>query len=90
MTRSLLFATDPTGTLRVVSPGRTPLFEVLAVPGEYSDEEALAIACAVHAAGCLQGLPGAGRPVRITWRALIEKGIACGVLEEKEEQKPSS
>ena len=55
------------------------------MPEEYSDEEALAIAQVVNAAGCLQALAGAGRPVRVTWSALVEKGITFGVLEEKGE-----
>jgi hypothetical protein len=62
------------------------IVEVLSIPEEYSDEAALLIAETVHKAGILETrarVGSRGGPVRITWAALVEKGIAAGVLEEQ-------
>jgi hypothetical protein len=62
------------------------IIEVLAVPDDYPDESALQITDSVHKAGILEvraRVGSRGGPTRITWAALIEKGIAAGVLEEQ-------
>jgi hypothetical protein len=61
------------------------IVEVLAIPEDYTDEAALQITETVHKAGILEGRARAGTrggPVRITWAALVEKGIGAGVLEQ--------
>lgn len=86
MTRSLLFAADAMGALRVASAGQSPLLEVLAIPSDYADADALAIIEAVRSAGVLQMPPGATKPFRITWSAIVERGIASGILAEQDVQ----
>jgi len=86
MTRSLLFAVDAMGGLRIASAGQAPLLEVLAIPSDYADAEALAIIDAVRSEGILQMPPGATKPIRITWSAIVERGIASGVLAEQDVQ----
>jgi len=61
------------------------VFEVLGVPEEYTDEAAQQITETVHKAGVIVGRARTGNrggPIRITWTALVEKGIAAGVLEQ--------
>jgi hypothetical protein len=61
------------------------VIEVLSVPDDYPDEAALQITDTVHKAGILEIRARTGTrggPTRITWAALIEKGIAAGVLEQ--------
>ena len=85
VTRSLYFTTDPTGALALATSMEHAIVEVLAVPDDYPDSAALQITESVHKAGILEGRARTGTrggPVRITWGALIEKGIAAGVLEQ--------
>jgi hypothetical protein len=85
LTRSLYFTTDPAGALTLATSMEHAIVEVLAVPEDYPDSAALQITESVHKAGILDVRARAGTrggPVRITWAALIEKGIAAGVLEQ--------
>lgn len=85
MTRSLYFTTDPAGALALATTMEHAIVEVLAVPEDYPDSAALQITESVHKAGILEVRARAGTrggPVRITWAALIEKGIDAGVLEQ--------
>ena len=85
MTRSLYFTTDPAGALALATTMEHAIVEVLAVPEDYPDLAALQITESVHKAGILEVRARAGTrggPVRITWAALIEKGIDAGVLEQ--------
>jgi hypothetical protein len=85
LTRSLYFTTDPTGALALATTMEHAIVEVLAVPEDYPDAAALQITESVHKAGILEVRARTGTrggPVRITWAALIEKGIAAGVLEQ--------
>ncbi len=63
------------------------ILEVLAVPDDYSDAAVKTIAETVLSSGAIKSRTRTGihgGPVRITWAALVEKGIAAGVLEEKD------
>jgi hypothetical protein len=85
--RFLYFATDETGQLCVASPVQRAIIEVLDIPEDYTDAEALAIIDTVHKARILEPPDhggAAGGPIRITWAALIERGIGAGVLAEEE------
>ena len=85
MTRSLYFTTDPAGALALATTMEHAIVEVLAVPEDYPDTAALQITESVHKAGILEVRARAGTrggPVRITWAALIEKGIDAGILEQ--------
>jgi hypothetical protein len=85
VTRSLYFTADPSGALALATSMEHAIVEVLAVPDDYPDEAALQITETVHKAGILEVRARAGTrggPVRITWAALVEKGIAAGVLEQ--------
>ncbi len=85
MTRSLYFTTDSAGGLALATSMEHAILEVLAVPDDYGDEAALQITETVHRAGALEVRARAGTrggPVRITWAALVEKGIAADVLEQ--------
>ncbi len=64
------------------------VLEVLTIPGDYSDAAVQTIAETVLSSGVIESRARAGTqggPVRITWAALVEKGISVGVLEEKED-----
>lgn len=85
VTRSLFFTADSSGSLGLAKSMEHAVFEVLAIPDDYPDEAALQIAESVHKAGILETRARTGTrvgPVRITWAALVEKGIAAGVLEQ--------
>jgi hypothetical protein len=85
VTRSLYFTADPSGALALATSMEHAIVEVLAVPEDYADETALTITETVHKAGILDVRARAGTrggPVRITWAALVEKGIDAGVLEQ--------
>jgi hypothetical protein len=63
------------------------VLEVLTIPEDYSDAAVQTIAETVLSSGAIEIRRRAGThggPVRVTWAALVEKGIAVGVLEEKE------
>jgi hypothetical protein len=83
--RSLYFALDSSATLSVATSMESAVVEVLSVPEDYTDEAALQIVDSVHKAGILElraRTGSRGGPTRITWAALIEKGISAGVLEQ--------
>ena len=85
--RFLYFTTDETGELCISSTMQSTIIEVLDIPEDYTDVEALAITATVHKACILKASDrggAAGGPVRITWAALVEKGMATGVLAEEE------
>ena len=84
MTRSLYFTTDPAGSIVLATSMEHAIIEVLAIPEDYADEAAQQITESVHKAGILEVRARAGTrggPVRITWAALVEKGIAAGILD---------
>ncbi len=61
------------------------VLEVLSVPDDYTDDSALQIAGIVIKSGVIENRARTGTrggPVRITWEALVERGIAADVLEE--------
>jgi hypothetical protein len=83
--RSLFFTTNPEGSLVLATAMEHAIIEVLAIPEDYPDEAAQQITESVHKAGILEVRARAGSrggPVRITWAALVEKGIAAGLLEQ--------
>ncbi len=85
MTRSLFFTTDDAGALALATSMEHAIIEVLAIPEDYADDAVQQITESVHKAGILDvraRVGTRGGPVRITWAALIEKGIAAGVLEQ--------
>jgi hypothetical protein len=87
VTRSLYFTTQPDGSLALATSMEHAVLEVLAVPEDYTDSAAQQITESVHKAGILVGRARAGTkggPIRITWAALVEKGIAAGLLEQQE------
>jgi len=85
--RSLYFTSEPDGTLGLAAAMEHAVLEVIAVPDDYTDAMAQQIAESVHKAGILEtrARTGArGGPIRITWAALVEKGMAAGVLEQED------
>jgi len=87
MTRTLCFSMElGKSKLRLADSMESAVLEVLTVPEDYSDGAVQAIAEIVFASGAIEGRARAGTrggPVRITWAALVEKGISQGVLEEQ-------
>ena len=86
--RAIYFLTDESGKLCLASTViQHAIIEVLDIPEDYTYVEVLAITDTVYKAGILKA-PGrsgvAGGPVRITWAALVEKGMAAGVLAEED------
>ncbi len=87
MNRSLFFTKEADGTLALATTMEHAILEVLAVPDDYPDTAAQQIADSVYRAGILEARARTGTrggPVRITWAALVEKGIAAGVLENQD------
>jgi hypothetical protein len=85
--RSLYFTSEPDGTLGLAAAMEHAVLEVIAVPDDYTDAAAQQIAESVHKAGILETRARAGArggPIRITWAALVEKGMAAGVLEQED------
>ncbi len=83
MTRTLFFSRAADGKLATASTMEHAVLEVLAVPEDYSDISARQIAESVLSSGAIENRARAGArggPIRITWEALVEKGIAAGVL----------
>jgi len=82
---SLRFTNDSTGNLGLASEVQRAILEVFDVPDEYDSAEVTAIAAAVYEAGIFD-IPRETSPrsLRITWAALVEKGIAAGVLAEQD------
>ncbi|HUJ76797.1 MAG TPA: hypothetical protein VL359_18175, partial [bacterium] len=59
------------------------VLEVLAIPDDYTDASARVIAESVLNSGAIENrarVGARGGPIRITWEALVERGIAAGVL----------
>ncbi len=86
-TRSLYFAAGADGKLGLATTMEHAILEVQSVPADYSDSAAQQIADSVYKAGVLvkRARTGTrGGPIRITWAALVEKGIAAGVLAHEE------
>ena len=85
--RSLYYTTQTDGSLGLATSMEHAIFEVLGVPEDYTDEASLQIADSVHKAVLLEVRARAGArggPIRITWAALVEKGITAGVLEQQD------
>ncbi len=59
------------------------VLEVLTIPDDYTDASARQIADSVFNSGAIENRARTGTrggPIRITWDALLERGIAAGVL----------
>jgi hypothetical protein len=87
VTRSLYFTTLPDGGLGLATAMEHAVLEVLGVPEDYADATAQQITESVYKAGILETRARVGvrgGPIRITWAALVEKGIAAGVLEQQD------
>ena len=88
MNRSLFFAKGEDAKLGVATTMEHAILEVLTVPDDYSDSAVQEIAESVLGTGAIEArarLGTRGGPIRITWAALVERGIAVGVLAEEEE-----
>jgi len=82
---SFRFARDTKGILCSVSGTQPAILEVLDVPDDYASAEVSAIVVAVYEAGILSTPSDESlRTLRITWAALVEKGIASGILTEED------
>ena len=87
MARSLYFTTAANGGLGLATSMEHAVLEVLSIPDEYTDSSAQQIAESVLKSGVIESRARAGTrggPIRITWAALVEKGIAVGVLEQED------
>jgi len=83
MTRSLFFAIETDGKLGTAPSMDNAVLEVLTIPDDYTDASARLIAESVLNSGAIENRARAGTrggPIRITWEALLERGIAAGVL----------
>ena len=87
MNRSLFFTLENDAKLGLATAMEHAVLEVLTVPDEYSDAAAQAIAESVLNSGAIESRARSGTrggPIRITWAALVEKGIAVGVLAQED------
>ncbi len=87
MTRSLYFTTGADGSLVAATTMEHAVLEVLSVPDDYDDDAALQIAQSVFGSGVIESRARTGTrggPVRITWAALVERGIDAGVLGQED------
>ncbi len=87
MSRSLFFSLEGDVKLGMAATMEHAVLEVLTVPDDYSDSAVQEIAESVLHAGAIESrarLGTSGGPIRITWAALVEKGIAGGVLAEED------
>lgn len=87
MTRSLCFSLESNSTLGRALTMESAVLEILSIPEDYADSAVKTIAEEVISAGAVETrkrIGAHGGPVRITWDALVEKGIAVGVLEEQD------
>jgi hypothetical protein len=85
--RSLFFTLENDAKLGLATAMEHAVLEVLTVPDEYTDSAAQEIAESVLKSGAIEGRARAGTrggPIRITWAALVEKGIAVGVLAQED------
>jgi hypothetical protein len=86
-TRSLYFTSGPEGKLALATTMGHAVLEVLSVPEDYTDDAALQIAESVINSGVIESRVRAGArggPIRITWDALVERGIAAGALGQED------
>jgi len=87
VTRTLYFTTIPDGGLVLATSMEHAVLEVLGVPEDYPDTAVQQITESVYKAGILETRARVGvrgGPIRITWAALVEKGIAAGLLEQQD------
>jgi hypothetical protein len=87
VTRSLYFTVEADGKLGIPATMEQAALEVLSVPEDHTGSSVLEIAESVVKSGAIALRARAGTrggPIRISWAALIEKGLAAGVLEEQE------
>jgi hypothetical protein len=87
MNRSLCFSLESNAMLGRATTMESAVLEVLGIPEDYEDAAVQTIAEEVLTSGAMESRARTGArggPVRITWAALIEKGIAVGVLEEQD------
>jgi hypothetical protein len=87
VTRSLYFAPVSDGGLVIATSMDQAILEVIGIPEEYADSPAQQITESVYRAGILIARARTGTrggPTRITWAALVEKGIEAGVLEQQD------
>jgi hypothetical protein len=85
--RSLYFTTASDGGLGIATSMDKAILEVIGIPEEYPDTAAQQITESVFRAGILVARARVGTrggPTRITWAALVEKGIEAGVLEQQD------
>jgi len=87
LTRSLYFAVEEHGKLGAATVMDHAVLEVLTVPDDYTDDAVRLIAESVFNSGAIEGRArsgGRGGPIRITWAALVEKGMDAGVLAQED------
>ena len=88
MTRSLFFSIQIDGTLGAATTMENAVLEVLTVPDDYTNDSAQLIAESVLNSGAIENrarVGSRGGPIRITWEALLERGLAAGVLTQESE-----
>ena len=87
MNRSLFFTLEGDTKLGLARAMEHAVLEVLTVPEEYTDSVAQEIAESVLRSGAIESRARTGTrggPIRITWAALVERGIAVGVLAQED------
>ena len=88
MTRSLFFCIQIDGKLGAATTMENAVLEVLTVPDDYTNDSAQMIAESVLNSGAIVNrarVGSRGGPIRITWEALLERGLAAGVLTQENE-----
>ena len=87
MNRSIFFTLESDTKLGLAKAMEHAVLEVLTVPDDYDDSAAREIAESVLQSGAIESRARAGTrggPIRITWAALVERGIAVGVLAQED------
>jgi hypothetical protein len=87
LNRSLFFTLENEKKLGLATTMEHAVLEVLTVPDDYTDSAAQQIAESVLLSGAIENRARTGTrggPIRITWAALVEKGIAVGVLAQED------
>ena len=87
MSRSLFFTLGSDAKLSPANAMEHAVLEVLTIPDDYTDSAVQEIASSVLQAGAIENRARTGTrggPVRITWAALVERGIAAGVLAQED------
>jgi hypothetical protein len=85
--RNLYFTVGPDGKLALATTMQHAVLEVLSIPEDYENDSALQIAESVFNSGAIESRVRAGTrggPIRITWEALVERGIEAGVLDQED------